>query len=57
MVERMGANTHLRVEAGDHQLIACVNPGTRAKAGEPIDLVCAMPKVRLYDSQTGRLLV
>ena len=56
MVEPMGANVHLRLISGAHQLMACVEAKTRAKAGETIALACDLSNARLYDTETGNLL-
>ena len=56
MVEPMGANTHLRITSGRHQMIACVNPKTRVKMGETIDLICDLSKAHLFHKETGKVL-
>jgi ABC-type sugar transport system ATPase subunit len=52
----MGANTHLRITSGRHQMIACVNPKTRVKMGETIDLICDLSKAHLFHKETGKVL-
>ena len=56
LVEPMGSNTHLRMKIADTEVIACVNPGSRAKLGETVELLCDLSRVCLFDKASGRML-
>jgi multiple sugar transport system ATP-binding protein len=56
VVEPMGSETMLYLTAGDRQVIAKVNPATKASFGRKLRLQMDRSKIHLFDSATGATL-
>jgi len=47
----MGAEVQLDVTTGEHTLVARVDPRTRAKRHEPIELAVEMDKIHIFETE------
>jgi len=56
VIEPLGSEVILLVDAGAHQLTAKVDPATRAVVGRPIYLAFHMDKMHLFDKKTGEAI-
>jgi multiple sugar transport system ATP-binding protein len=49
VVETLGAEVQLDVSCGNHNLVARVDPRTRVKRNEEIELAVNMDKIHLFE--------
>ncbi len=56
ITELMGNELFLYLISGKHQFLARVDPRTKAKPGEDIDLVFNMGNLHAFDSKTGKAI-
>ncbi len=56
VVEPMGAETYVHVAAGPDRLVARVTPKTRARVGQPMQLIIETAKVHVFDKKTLQAL-
>ncbi len=56
VTEMMGNEKFLHLEAGGDRFLARVDPRTRARAGEDIDLVLDTDRVHIFDASTSQAL-
>jgi multiple sugar transport system ATP-binding protein len=52
VTEPMGAQVHAYLAAGQHSLVASLNADTRARDGEPLEVVFDMERAHIFDKQT-----
>ncbi len=57
VTEPLGAEIYLYLLAGDHSLIARVDPRTRVDIGDEMELVLDMSKMHIFDRQTQEAYV
>ncbi|HBT38654.1 MAG: Carbohydrate ABC transporter ATP-binding protein, CUT1 family [Thermotoga sp. 50_1627] len=57
VVEPLGSETLLHVTCGEDSLVARVDPRTRAKEGEKIDLVFDMNTIHVFDRETQKAIL
>jgi len=53
VLEPLGAEVHLYLKAGPHQITARVGPVTAARPGDHIPVALRMDKVHTFDKETG----
>jgi multiple sugar transport system ATP-binding protein len=52
VTEPLGSEIYLYLLAGEKQLIARVDPRTRAEVGDEVEMVLDMSKMHVFDRQT-----
>jgi multiple sugar transport system ATP-binding protein len=57
VVEPLGSETLLHVTCGEGSLVARVDPRTKAKEGEKIDLVFDMNTIHVFDKETQKAIL
>ncbi|HEY8541431.1 MAG TPA: sn-glycerol-3-phosphate ABC transporter ATP-binding protein UgpC [Pseudothermotoga sp.] len=57
VVEPLGSETLLHVTAGNDSIVARVDPRTKAKEGEKIDLVFDMNTIHIFDKETQQAII
>ncbi|WP_448535184.1 ABC transporter ATP-binding protein [Pseudothermotoga sp.] len=57
VVEPLGSETLLHVTCGEDSLVARVDPRTKAKEGEKIDLVFDMNTIHVFDKETQKAIL
>ena len=57
VVEPMGAESMVYLQAGDHNLIASLDSETCASEGETLKVVLSMPKAHLFDPESGDTII
>lgn len=57
VVEPLGSETILHVKVGDDQIVAKVDPKTKAQEGQEIDLVFDMEAMHVFDKDTEEAII
>jgi len=57
VVETLGAEVQLDIVSGDHNLIARVDPRTKAERNREIDLAVNMEKIHIFDTEPPNLRI
>jgi multiple sugar transport system ATP-binding protein len=53
VVEPMGAESMVYLQAGEHDLVASLDSATCAQEGEPLELALHLERAHLFDADSG----
>jgi multiple sugar transport system ATP-binding protein len=57
VVETLGAEVQLDVVSGEHNLVARVDPRTRVKRKDEIELAVNMDKIHIFDTEPPNMRI